>query len=188
MLAISQGKKLLAARTCRKHFWRFFSCPNGSAENIFQGFLAVRTDLPKTFLKVFWSSGRLYRPQFVALSFARGGSNGCSKKQAQREASPRACTYAYLIRPRYSKRTENFKRPKNREDSSDLDENLTESIAAMRSIISEIFGAARLQKNCFQIFFHASCCLNELDMFYVRYVFATAITSFARSPGLYIAR
>ena len=67
------------------------------------------------------------------------------------------CTYAYLIRPRYSKRTENFKRPKNREDSSDLDENLTESIAAMRSIISEIFGAARLQKNCFQNFFHASC-------------------------------
>ena len=63
-------------------------------------------------------------------------------------------------RPRYSKRTENFKRPKNREDSSDLDENLTESIAAMRSIISKIFGAARLQKNCFQIFFHASCCLN----------------------------
>ena len=67
----------------------------------------------------------------------------------------------FLInRPRYSKRTENFKRPKNREDSSDLDENLTESIAAMRSIISEIFGAARLQKNCFQNFFHASCCLN----------------------------
>ena len=65
-----------------------------------------------------------------------------------------------INRPRYSKRTENFKRPKNREDSSDLDENLTESIAAMRSIISKIFGAARLQKNCFQKFFHASCCLN----------------------------
>ena len=31
----------------------FFSRPNGSAENIFEGFLAVRTDLPKTFLKVF---------------------------------------------------------------------------------------------------------------------------------------
>ena len=34
---------------------------------------------------------------------------------------------------------ENFKRPKNREDSSDLDENLTESIAAMKTIISKIF-------------------------------------------------
>ena len=45
----------------------------------------------------------------------------------------------FFNRPRYSKRTENFKRPKNREDSSDLDENLTESIAAMRSIISKIF-------------------------------------------------
>ena len=56
-------------------------------------------------------------------------------------------------RPRYSKRTENFKRPKNREDSSDLDENLTESIAAMRSIISKIFGAARLQQKRFRIFF-----------------------------------
>ena len=64
------------------------------------------------------------------------------------------------VRPRYSKRTENFKRPKNREDSSDLDENLTESIAAMRSIISKIFGAARLEKQRFQKFFRASCCLN----------------------------
>ena len=36
----------------------------------------------------------------------------------------------------------NFKRPKNREDSSDLDENLTDRIAAMKSIISQIFGAA----------------------------------------------
>ena len=63
-------------------------------------------------------------------------------------------------KPRYSKRTENFKRPKNREDSSDLDENLTESIAAMRSIISKIFGAARLEKQRFQKLFRASCCLN----------------------------
>ena len=29
--------------------------------------------LPKTFLKVFLSSGRLYQPEFGALSFARGG-------------------------------------------------------------------------------------------------------------------
>ena len=63
-------------------------------------------------------------------------------------------------RDRYSNRAENFKRPKNREDSSDLDENLTESIAAMRSIISKIFGAARLQKNCFQKFFRAIRGLN----------------------------
>ena len=35
--------------------------------------------------------------------------------------------------------TEIFKRPKNREDNSDLDENLTEIIAAMKTIISQIF-------------------------------------------------
>ena len=40
-------------------------------------------------------------------------------------------------RDRYSNRQEDFKRPKNREDSSDLDENLTESIAAMKTIISK---------------------------------------------------
>ena len=45
---------------------------------------------------------------------------------------------------------ENFKRSKNREDGSDLDENLTESIAAMRSIISKVFGTAQAQKSCFQ--------------------------------------
>ena len=36
-------------------------------------------------------------------------------------------------------KSENFKWPKNREDGSDLDENLTESIAAAQSIISEKF-------------------------------------------------
>ena len=51
----------------------------------------------------------------------------------------------------------NFNRPKNREDSSDLDENLTDRIAALKSIISEIFRAARLQKQRFQKFFRASC-------------------------------
>ena len=55
---------------------------------------------------------------------------------------------------------ENFKRPKNREDGSDLDENLTESLAAMRSIISKIFGAARAQKKCFQKNFRAIRGLN----------------------------
>ena len=39
------------------------------------------------------------------------------------------------VRPRYSNSTEIFKQPKNREDCSDLDENLTETIAAMKSII-----------------------------------------------------
>ena len=40
-----------------------------------------------------------------------------------------------LDRPRYSNSTENFKRPKNRKDSSDLDENLPESIAATQTFI-----------------------------------------------------
>ena len=41
-----------------------------------------------------------------------------------------------------------FKRPKNREDSSDLDENLTKSIAAMKTIISKIFFGQFSRKNC----------------------------------------
>ena len=41
---------------------------------------------------------------------------------------------------------ENFKRPKNREDGSDLDDFLTESIASMQTIISEIF-ARRCRTN-----------------------------------------
>ena len=40
-----------------------------------------------------------------------------------------------------------FKRPKNREDGSDLDENLTESIAAMNSSISESFPRHSGSKN-----------------------------------------
>ena len=35
----------------------------------------------------------------------------------------------------YSHSTEDFKRPKNREDSFDLDDNLTESIAAQKTFI-----------------------------------------------------
>ena len=62
---------------------------------------------------------------------------------------------AGMVRAIYSNSTENLKRPTNREDSSDLDENLTESIAAMRSIISKVFGAARAQKSFFQICFCA---------------------------------
>ena len=44
---------LLSEGICRKYFWRFFSRPNGSDKNIFEGFLAIRTVLPKTFCKVF---------------------------------------------------------------------------------------------------------------------------------------
>ena len=78
-----------------------------------------------------------------------------------------------VSRDRYSNRAENFKQPKNREDSSDLDENLTESIAAMRSIISEIFGAARLQKNCFQKF-----CSRELLFEYLSLILAIFLKMF----------
>ena len=42
---------------------------------------------------------------------------------------------AASVRDKYSNHAENFKRPKNREDSSDLDENLSETIAAMKTII-----------------------------------------------------
>ena len=38
----------------------------------------------------------------------------------------------------FRRAAKNFKRPKNREDSSDLDDLLTESIAAMQAIIFEI--------------------------------------------------
>ena len=41
---------------------------------------------------------------------------------------------------------ENFNWPKNREDSSDLDDFLTESIAATRTIIFEIFARRCRQK------------------------------------------
>ena len=55
------------------------------------------------------------------------------------------------------KNAKNFKRPKNREDKSDLDKHLTEQIAAMKSIIWKIFGGAGLQKNSFQNVERASC-------------------------------
>ena len=42
---------------------------------------------------------------------------------------------------------ENFKRPKNREDSSDFDENWTGSIAATRTIIFEIFASTSRRTN-----------------------------------------
>ena len=43
--------------------------------------------------------------------------------------------YAHCFRALYSNSAEIFKRPKNREDSSDLDENLSESIAATQTFI-----------------------------------------------------
>ena len=46
------------------------------------------------------------------------------------------------------KTAKNFKRPKNREDSSDLDENLTKSIAAMKTIISNFFWGQFSRQNC----------------------------------------
>ena len=46
------------------------------------------------------------------------------------------------------KTPENFKRPKNREDSSVLDENLIESIAAMKTIISQKMFGQIWGKNC----------------------------------------
>ncbi len=50
------------------------------------------------------------------------------------------------IRSLFRKTTGNFKRPKNREDSSDFDDSWTESIAAPQSTISENFAAPLSQK------------------------------------------
>ena len=44
-----------------------------------------------------------------------------------------------MVRTKYSNSKENFNRPKNREDSSDFDDLLTESIATALSIIFKIF-------------------------------------------------
>ena len=52
-----------------------------------------------------------------------------------REVAHFCCAFALAGRDRYSNRAENFKRPKNREDSSDLDENLTERIATQKTFI-----------------------------------------------------
>ena len=51
-------------------------------------------------------------------------------------AAAKKCAWsARFARPKYSNSTEHFKRPKNRDDGSDLDENLTESIAAPKTFI-----------------------------------------------------
>ena len=52
-----------------------------------------------------------------------------------------------------SNSTENFTRPKNREDSSDLDENLTETIAATQTFILKKFLGHTGSKNTFSNFF-----------------------------------
>ena len=46
-----------------------------------------------------------------------------------------------IRRDKYSNSKENFKRPKNREDSSDLDEHLTDSIAAQKHFHLKKFSA-----------------------------------------------
>ena len=52
---------------------RVFSCPHGPTKNIFEGFLAVRMALPKTFLMGFYLSAWPYRKHFwVAFSCPHG--------------------------------------------------------------------------------------------------------------------
>ena len=64
-------------------------------------------------------------------------------------------------RRRYSNSKENFKLPKNREDSSDLDENLTELIAATQTFHLKKFSAPHgLKKQVSKNVFRASRCLN----------------------------
>ena len=46
----------------------------------------------------------------------------------------------------FDERPQNFKRPENRKDGSDLDDFLTESIAAMQAIIFESLARRRRQK------------------------------------------
>ena len=125
-------------QTTKKPSKMFSAGPFGQLKNLQKCFRQIRSDSRKT-------------SKTPGFSHDRAGSQ--SKRRAGSQSKRRAGSQSKRRAGSQSKRTENFKRPKNREDSSDLDENLTESIAAMRSIISEIFGAARLQKNCFQIFF-----------------------------------
>ena len=63
-------------------------------------------------------------------------------------------------RDKYSNSTEIFKRPKIRDDSSDLDENLTESIAEKKLSFEKVFRTTRLQKTWIQSLFRVICCLN----------------------------
>ena len=59
-----------------------------------------------------------------------------------------------VFKDEYSNSTDNFKRPKNREDSSDFDDNLTESIAAQRNFHLKKFSAPLdFQKYGFDLFF-----------------------------------
>ena len=81
-----------------------------------------------------------------------------------------------LCRPRYSNSTKNFKRPKNREDSSDVDENLTDRIAAMRSIILKMFLGRPASKTTLSKLFFAKRCLNKYRCAYVRTSKSTRIS------------
>ena len=54
-MAMKKSKKINIFQNYRRHgeIRRVFSCPHGPDENIFEGFLAVRMDLAKIFLKGF---------------------------------------------------------------------------------------------------------------------------------------
>ena len=60
---------------------------------------------------------------------------------------------AFEDRAIYLNSGKNFKRPKNREDSSDLDENLSESIAAPKTFIWKSFPRRSASKNMFSKIF-----------------------------------
>ena len=75
-----------------------------------------------------------------------------------------------------------FKRPKNREDGSDLDENLTESIAAMKTIISKTI-LGRFRPKTSRNLAKASRKLREKFRENLREVFARFSRGFARFLG-----
>ena len=79
--------------------------------------------------------------------------NACSKVRF----SKTQVFYPGSFLPKFFYRGENFKRPKNREDSSDLDENLLDRIAAMSSMILKSFPRHTGSKNTF-----SKICLRQL--------------------------
>ena len=76
----------------------------------------------------------------------------------------RNCSQHSSGRAIYSNSAENFKRPKNREDSSDLDENLTESIAATQTFISKKIPRRTGSKNMFLKNFSRESLLEYLSL------------------------
>ena len=59
----------------------------------------------------------------------------------------------HQARDEYSNRAENFKWPKNREDSSDPDEKLTNRSQRLKLSFEKKFHATRLGKQRFRVFF-----------------------------------